>query len=214
MKTVESKKPGRPLSFDRDVVLEKAMFAFWEHGYESTSMAELTKAMGVTVPSIYAAFGDKKQLFLEAVDLYVKKGMASRKELAANATVRENVLSSLHHAVDVFTASAGASGCLLATAAISCSQAAADVREHLAAIRRDMEASFVSTIKEGVQAGELPPETDVSVLAGFLLATVQGLAALARDGADRQKLFEIVNLSMTVWPSTPDSGRTAATDQD
>ncbi|GFM88715.1 TetR family transcriptional regulator [Pseudomonas cichorii] len=177
------------------------MLAFWEHGYESTSMATLTKAMGVTAPSIYAAFGDKKQLFLEVVDLYVKKGMASRKELDANATVRESVLGSLHHAVDVFTANSGSSGCLLATAAVSCSEAAADVREHLAAIRRDMETDFVSTIRGGIQKGELPPGTDAAVLAGFFMAILQGVAAQARDGADRQKLFEIVDLAMSVWPS-------------
>ncbi|MBX8513561.1 TetR/AcrR family transcriptional regulator [Pseudomonas cichorii] len=201
MKTVESKKSGRPLSFDRDVVLEKAMFAFWEHGYESTSMATLTKAMGVTAPSIYAAFGDKKQLFLEAVDLYLKKGMASRKALAANAAVRENVLSSLRHAVEMFTTNADSCGCLLATAAVSCSESAADVRDHLAAIRRGMEDDLVSTIRDGIQKGELPPGTDASVLAGFFMATIQGLAALARDGADRQRLFEILDVAMSVWPS-------------
>ncbi|RMQ43346.1 TetR family transcriptional regulator [Pseudomonas cichorii] len=200
MKTVEPKKSGRPLSFDRDAVLEKAMLAFWEHGYESTSMAELTKAMGVTAPSIYAAFGDKKQLFLEAVDRYLNAGLASRKVLDSQATAREQVLNSLRHAVTLFTADTTPAGCLLATAAISCSQAAADVREHLAAIRQGMEAGLVEMIEAGIQSGELPPKTDASALAGFFMATTQGLATLARDGADQKKLLQIVDLSMAVWP--------------
>jgi AcrR family transcriptional regulator len=78
---------GRPLSFDREAALEKAMLAFWRHGYEGTSLAELTAAMEVTPPSVYAAFGDKKHLFLEAVDLYLS-GPVPSDEIVRGAFLR------------------------------------------------------------------------------------------------------------------------------
>src|SRR6476646_1840238 len=79
----EKRKTGRPLSFDRDEVLQKAMLAFWEHGYENTSIAELTEVMGITAPSLYTAFGDKKRLFLEAMHLYAGDPAARARSVAA-----------------------------------------------------------------------------------------------------------------------------------
>ncbi len=196
-----ARRPGRPLSFDRDAALHRAMLLFWRHGYEGTSLAELTAAMGVTPPSVYAAFGDKKRLFLEAVDRYLAGPVTLERMLDESPSARDAVAALLRGAAVGFTGAETPPGCLLASAAISGSAAADDVREHLASLRRDIEAKLRHRIGAAFDDGELPADAAADALAGHVGAVVQGLSTLARDGAPREKLLRVVAVAMTAWPA-------------
>jgi len=197
----EPRKIGRPLSFDREVALHQAMLLFWRHGYEATSLSDLTAAMGVTPPSIYAAFGDKKQLFREAVKRYVSGEVTALSIIDDAPTARDAAWGLLQGSAIGFTGSDTPPGCLLATSAISCSAEAADLQSELAAIRLRIEAHLESKIGNAVAARELPPDTDADALAGHTMAVIQGMSTLARDGASREKLMRVAEQSMLAWPS-------------
>lgn len=194
------RKGGRPLSFDRDVALRKAMLLFWRHGYEGTSIQQLTAALGVTPPSIYTAFGDKKRLFLEAVELYRSGEMTAERIIDEAATARDAARALMSGAAIGFTGSDTPSGCLMATSAISCSDDAADIQAELAGIRRGIEAHLRQRISRAVDSGELPPEADAKALAGLVLTVIQGMSTLARDGATRAELLGVADAAMTGWP--------------
>ncbi len=194
------RKGGRRLSFDRDLALREAMLLFWRHGYEGTSLNALTAALGVTPPSIYTAFGDKKRLFLEAVDLYLSRGPGAEQIIDGAATAREAARELLRLAALGFTGDDTPSGCLLATSAISCSAEAAEVQAALAAIRRGIERHLRERITRDIAAGDLPPGTDAAVLAGLVMAVTQGLSTLARDGAPRAHVVAVAEAAMAAWP--------------
>ena len=196
-------KKGRPLSFNREAALHQAMLLFWRHGYEATSLSDLTAAMGVTAPSIYTAFGDKRRLFLEAVGRYLSGPVTSDSIIQGAATAEEAAWGLLQAAAIGFTGAASPPGCLLASSAISCSAAAADVQGELAAIRRGIEARLNDKIAQAVRAGEMAADTDADALAGHVMAVIQGLSTLARDGAPREKLMRVAAAAMQAWPKRP-----------
>ena len=200
VETKPSRRIGRPLSFDRDAALHQAMLLFWRHGYEGTSLSDLTAAMGVTSPSIYAAFGDKRRLFLEAVDRYLTGPVTAKSIIADAATARDAAAGLLHASVAGFTGADTPPGCLLASATISCSAAAMDVQKALAARRQGIEADLRARILQALAIGELPAGTDAEALAGHVMAVIQGLSTLARDGASRQKLTRVADIAMKAWP--------------
>jgi len=186
MKHLEAKrrKAGRPLSFDRDAALHAAMLTFWRHGYESTSVADLTTAMGITPPSLYAAFGDKKQLFRASVDLYRTGSITSDTLIDDAPSARDAARALLEASAIGFTGHDTPQGCLLATATLSCSSDAADVQAEVASIRGAIEAR----LKARMDAENLQ---DTDALAGHVMAVIQGMSTLARDGARREKLLAI-----------------------
>ncbi|ESQ81397.1 hypothetical protein ABENE_22160 [Asticcacaulis benevestitus DSM 16100 = ATCC BAA-896] len=177
------------------------MHLFWNHGYEATSIAELTQAMGITPPSLYAAFGDKRQLFLETVDRYMGGIDAVTKGVLDAATAQDAARELLTSAALGHTGEDTPPGCLVASSIISSSVSAADIREELAGIRRRMEAALRVRIERDVLEGILPASADADMLAGHVFAVVQGMSTLAKDGADRAKLLRIVDCAMNGWPS-------------
>lgn len=200
------KKKGRPLSFDRDAALHKAMLLFWEHGYEATSLHDITGALGVKPSSVYSAFGDKKGLFLDAVGLYLSGPVTSATLIDQAGTAPEAARALMHAAAIGFTGTDTPPGCLLASSAISCSDSANDVKLALADIRRTIELHLRARIEQAVAAQELPPDTDAGALAGMTMAVIQGMSTLARDGAPRAKLLAVVDTAMRAWPSAPAVG--------
>ena len=196
------RRTGRPLSFDRDAALEQAMLVFWRHGYEATSLADLTAAMGVTPPSVYAAFGDKKRLFLEAVERYRSGPVTSERIIDEAATARDAAFELMRQAAIGFTGESTPPGCLLATGAISCSAAAEDVQRRLAEMRREIEGGLAARIARAILAGELAADSDAEALAAHVMAVIQGMSTLARDGAPRDKLMRVAETAMRAWPSS------------
>jgi AcrR family transcriptional regulator len=197
------RKTGRPLSFDRDIALEKAMMTFWRHGYETTSIVDLTNAMGVTAPSLYTAFGDKKQLFLEAARRYAGDPDVMAQAISAATTAYDAAHDMLTKAAITFTGIDTPKGCLLASATASCSSEAAEVQQAIADIRNGIAAQLRAKIRSDVSGGILPLDTDVAALAGLVMSVTQGMSVLARDGATRAQLFSIVEHMLNAWPVQP-----------
>lgn len=203
MKLVEPpgrRKVGRPLSFDRDAALQQAMLSFWRHGYETTSIAELTSAMGITAPSLYTAFGDKKRLFLEAMRRYAGDPAALENSLADARTAREAAHGMLVAAAVAFTGEATPKGCLLASATASGSADSADLRAAVADVRRGVAICLISRIDRDIASGVLPAATDAVVLSDLVIAVVQGMSVLARDGVPRERLLALAERAMLAWP--------------
>lgn len=195
-----SRKAGRPLSFDRDAALVSAMHLFWRHGYEATSISDLTRAMGITPPSLYAAFGDKRRLFLEAVQRYLGGLEAIEQRIADAASAREAARELLVSAAIGDTGDDTPPGCLLASSIVTSSSEAEAVRETLADIRRAIEAALRARIERDIREGAVPPGADAEMLAGHVFAVVQGMSTLAKDGAGRGKLLGVVDAVMAGWP--------------
>jgi AcrR family transcriptional regulator len=206
---------GRPRSFDRATALERATMAFWEHGYETTSIAELTRAMGIGAPSMYAAFGDKRSLFEEVVTGYVRShGSFGARALDAGPTARAGIGRMLREAASEFTDPAHPRGCLVISAAANC--ATPDVADSLRDRRNANLAGMEARIREDVEAGLLPAGTDARALARFSGAVLQGMSQQARDGATREELEAVAEAAMRAWPEqtadaaqTPDAARRA-----
>ncbi len=177
------------------------MLLFWRHGYESTSVGLLTAAMSITAPSLYAAFGDKKGLFLEAVQRYTCGLNSSRQIIQEAATAREAAETLLLTAASGFTRPGMPPGCLLISAAMSCSDEAQDVQLTLSKLRSETEAELLAKIKKDVTAGRLPPETQASPLAALTMGVIYGMSTLARDGAKRAKLIATAKAALRAWPA-------------
>ncbi|MGH8666012.1 MAG: TetR/AcrR family transcriptional regulator [Burkholderiales bacterium] len=205
MKTDAAKAPrtrGRPRGFDREQALERAMELFWRQGYESTSIADLTRAMGINPPSLYAAFGDKERLFLEAVERYGgHSGQTPESILSAAPSAREGVERLLDAAAREFTDPCHPPGCMVVSAATNCSAGAAHVQAALAARRRSAEAKLKARIAHGVKQGELPARTDCGALAKFYCTVIEGMSIQARDGASRKSLLATAAAALRAWPT-------------
>ncbi|MFJ4710704.1 TetR/AcrR family transcriptional regulator [Streptomyces sp. NPDC088785] len=194
-----TKQRGRPRSFDRETALEKAVHAFWEHGYEATSVSDLTREMGIGAPSLYAAFGDKRTLFEEVVRVYgTTHGAGPGRALAEEPTARGAVERLLREAAGAFTDPALPPGCLLVHAATNCTTP--EVEHALRARREAGVGALADRLRQGVAAGELPGDTDTTALARCVAAVFQGMSQQARDGASRTELEAVAALAMAVWP--------------
>ena len=197
---------GRPLSFDRDQALRQAMLVFWRHGYETTSVAGLVAAMGITPPSLYAAFGDKKGLFLEAVRLYAGDPRETERAIAEAPSARDAAREVLHASAVLYTGADTPPGCLLASATASGSAASAEVQAAVAQVRRTTEDALRRRVEADVAAGLLPADTPSQALAALTLAVVQGMSVLARDGAPRAKLAALADQALQAWPAVGHGG--------
>ncbi|RJL24844.1 TetR/AcrR family transcriptional regulator [Bailinhaonella thermotolerans] len=195
-----TKTQGRPRGFDRDAALERAMIEFWSRGYEATSIATLTSAMGINPPSLYAAFGDKRKLFHEAVERYAgTHGMVTVRALAEEPVARDAMARLLREAARVYSDPSHPPGCLVITAAVNVTseEVKAELREGRAASKR----AFEQKIQADVDAGRLPPDTDAHALATYYAAVVQGMSTQSCDGATREELEQVADLAMRAWPA-------------
>jgi AcrR family transcriptional regulator len=193
---------GRPREFDRGAALEAAMVLFWRKGFAATSMNDLCDAMDVRSPSLYAAFGSKEALYLEAIQHYVEVfGPPVWDGLAEGATARAGVENLLLAATESLPEShVTPGGCMAALAAV-CDEWPAGIAEVVRKIRMEMLGMLRSRLQAGVKNGELPPTTDIEGLSRFYLSVYQGMAVQARDGAAAAELKAIVRAAMAAWPS-------------
>jgi len=200
--TTKAGKPrGRPRSFDRDAALERAMRVFWRQGYEATSINDLTQAMDINPPSLYAAFGDKERLFLEAVERYgCGPGGAANDILRGEPTAHRAVERLLEKAAHEFTNRSHPPGCMMVAAATTCTAASDHLQSSLADLRASSEAALRARIERGIEEGELPAGTDGRALARFYVTVLQGMSLQARDGASRKSLLATAAAAMRAWP--------------
>lgn len=189
---------GRPRSFDREQALERAMHVFWMHGYETASLADLTAAMGINPPSLYAAFGDKEQLFLEAVGRYLETLRTGWAVLHQAHTARDAIGRLLDWTAGLMTQSRGPRGCLLMMSTTNCSSRT--VRDAIAELRSIGEAQIRECLQRGIEQGEISAGVDAAGLAKFFVTVIMGMSMQARDGATRENLLEIASVAMRSWP--------------
>lgn len=191
---------GRPRGFDRDVALRRAMETFWAHGYEGTSMSDLTVAMGIASPSVYACFGSKEELFREAVELYgATEGGKALRALDEAPTARDGVGAMLRSNADTFADPTTPPGCMVTLAATAGTTKNADVRTFLAERRRHMHTMIHDRLERGVAEGDVPAGTDTDSLAAFSTTVLQGLSIQARDGASRAELEAVITCAIAAW---------------
>jgi AcrR family transcriptional regulator len=191
---------GRPRGFDRAEALRRAMEVFWERGYEGASLSDLTAAMGINRPSLYAAFGCKEALFREAVALYGScEGAATERALRDAPTAREAVEAMLRGNADAYTCPEKPPGCMIVLAATLGAPENEEVRDYLAAWRREGQIALQRRLERAVAEGELSPSVDTGRLAAFYTTVLQGLSIQARDGASCEALSAIVDCAMASW---------------
>jgi AcrR family transcriptional regulator len=192
---------GRPREFDRDAALEAAMFLFWRKGFAATSMNDLCDAMGVRSPSLYAAFGSKEALYLEAVEHYVRtQGPPVWGKLAEGATARAGIENLLIAATEILPKSrATPAGCMAMLAAVG-DEWPAGITRVVKKVRLEVLGALRSRLENAAAEGELPASTDIDGLSRFYLGVYQGMAIQARDGATQAELGAVAAAAMAAWP--------------
>ena len=187
---------GRPRSFDRERALERAMQVFWRKGYEATSVSDLTRVMDINPPSLYAAFGDKESLYLEALGRYEQDRRETLVQIVEGApTARQAIERLLRSAVRNLT-QADCRGCMLSTAQCADDGLRAAIAERRATPGRELKARF----DRAVRAGDLARGTDTAALAEFYATVFIGMAIQARDGASRKSLAATAQAALRAWP--------------
>ncbi len=206
---------GRPRSFERIEALKKAMHVFWCKGFEGASLSELTRAMGINSPSLYATFGSKEALFLEAVELYRQTDGASiRKAFIEGQTAFDAISGMLHASISCISnpkASTAAddtacgnstpspTGCLIVLSALHCSSDNHNIQTQLSKQRRETEMLLLERLLQGVRDGEISPEVDAAAIARFYVTVLYGMSIQARDGACPDILRTIAHQAMLAW---------------
>jgi AcrR family transcriptional regulator len=194
------RKTGRPRTFDADTALDKAMRVFWEKGYEGSSLPELTEAMGMNRPSLYAVFGNKENLFRMALQRY----SAARSPLFETALREPSARAVVAHLLmgnaDSQTESDQPHGCLVINGALACSDDALPIREALIAARASSEARLRARLLRAREEGDLPADCCAGQLARYVMTVSNGMAVQAAAGATREQLHEVVALVLRGWP--------------
>ena len=192
---------GRPRSFDIDKALDRALRVFWRRGYEGASLPDLTRAMGINRPSLYAAFGNKQALFRKVLDRYAHGPAGYMREALEEPTARRVVEHLLRGVVGLLTDPRNPPGCLMVHGALACGNRGATVRRHLASRRRAYEEALRQRFARALADGDLPAGADPAVLAKFIAVVIHGMAVQAASGAGRQDLGRVAETALRTWPT-------------
>jgi AcrR family transcriptional regulator len=196
--TAVTKERGRPRKFDRDQALRQAMEVFLDRGYDGASVGDLTAAMGINAPSLYAAFGCKEALFREALDLYLSTaGPRTLDELGKrDVTARAAVEAMLREAARRF---GNGRGCLVVLGATHRTADNEAVFRDLVERRNETQALIRRRLKQGIADGDVPADADIGIMAAFYSTVLNGLSLQAHDGASRKQLMGVVDGAMKAW---------------
>jgi AcrR family transcriptional regulator len=201
--TIERMAQGmaRPRIFDEAQTLDRAMEVFWQHGYEGASMAELTRAMGLNSPSIYAAFGSKRGLFDAVLERYRGRRAVNREYVLGGKTAREVAERMLFDTIGWLVDPKEPRGCLLVQAGLSAGVNHGDVPRVLAEQRQSTRKALQERFARAQAEGDLPADTDPAALARYLHMVALGLAVQAQDGMSRAQLKASAERALLGWPA-------------
>ncbi len=191
---------GRPREFCPDEALAAALRVFWTKGYEGASLTDLTDGMGITRPSLYAAFGNKEALFRQALDLYERDKLAYIGEAMKEPTARAVADYLLHGAIE--TATGGASrGCMGVIASVACQSVEPSIRDDINSRAQLAKQLIVDRMQRAIDQGEFTVPTGADAITRYLLAIMQGISVQAQSGATRAELSQVADAALTAWPS-------------
>jgi AcrR family transcriptional regulator len=198
---------GRPRSFDADKAVDIAMNVFWRKGYAGTSMADLTDAMGIAAPSLYAAFGNKESLFRRAMDRYAEGPAGFMVVSMEQPTAQDVVTHMLRAAAASHTDPHYPGGCFMVQSESSCGDSVG-LRREIIKQRNGGEAMLHKRLKRAQSDGDLPADADTKALARYFVTVMYGMAVQAANGAGRKDLDEVVSFALGQWPgSTRPAGK-------
>ncbi|GAA0438692.1 TetR/AcrR family transcriptional regulator [Sphingomonas molluscorum] len=178
-----------------------ALRVFWSKGYEGASLSDLTEAMGITRPSLYAAFGNKESLFRKALDLYEREKLSYISVALEAPTAREVAERLLRGAVESHASTSGPRGCLGVISSVACGADAESIREEVLKRRASSQAALVARFERAKAEGDLPAHVDPQGLTAYLVAILQGMTVQAGAGASSEALNALVDTSLAMWPS-------------
>src|ERR1700736_1004990 len=193
-------QPGRPRAFDPDAALERAMHVFWAKGYEGASLSNLTRAMRINRPSLYAAFGNKEELFRKVLDRYMDGPLAYFGEALAAPKARDVVEQIFFGAADMPSDPRTPAGCLVVQGALACGDAAGSVRKEIAARRAAAKAALRRRFQRAKREGDLPPSADPAELSHYVMTVLHGMAVQGADGASPDQLRRVAQVALRAWP--------------
>jgi AcrR family transcriptional regulator len=191
---------GRPRAFDPETALGRALRVFWRKGYESASLSDLTMAMRINRPGLYAAFGNKESLFLKALDRYADGPVAYMREALTEPTARAVVEQLFRRTADLLTDKRNPAGCLMVQGALACGEAADRIRRELISRRAAGEAALRQRFDRARSEGDLPADSDPADLAGYVGTILHGMSVQAAGGASRGKLRRVAEVALHAWP--------------
>lgn len=192
---------GRPREFDAGRALDAALLLFWRRGYEGTSLSALSAAMGINMPSLYAAFGSKEALFRKALDLYLQKPASYLPNALHEPTARKAVEKLFRGAIDMVMHPQHPDGCLLVHGALAAGPDAEWVRRELSERRARAELVIRRRFEQAIKGGDLPRRVNAAKLARFVATVIWGMSVQAAGGATRAQLTEIAEQAMKAWPA-------------
>jgi AcrR family transcriptional regulator len=192
---------GRPREFCVDHALAEALRVFWTKGYEGASLTDLTEAMGITRPSLYAAFGNKEALFRKALDLYEREKMAYLNEGLAQPTARQVAETMLRGALENVAGEGEPHGCMRVIASVACGPAAQSLHDEIIQRTDIFKQMMVSRFERAKDEGDLPAHIDALGLTGVLVAWLQGISIQANQGIGRKDLERLIDTALVLWPS-------------
>jgi AcrR family transcriptional regulator len=191
---------GRARAFDADQALDRAMTVFWSKGYEGTSLSDLTEAMGINRPSLYAAYGNKQELFRKALERYGEGPSSYEREALAQPTARQVAEGLLRGAADVQTDPGTPAGCLAVLGTTYCAEDSSPIGKIVIAFRRAGQAAIRERFERARAEGDLPTDADPKELTDYIGTVVCGMAVQAASGATREDLERVIELAMRAWP--------------
>jgi len=192
---------GRPREFDLEEALNRAMQVFWEKGYEGASLSDLTEAMGINRPSLYAAFGNKESLFKKVLDNYGQGPACHVHQALQEPTARGVAEFLLRGTVDMLTNPKTPHGCLAVQSALACGKDAEPVKMELNRRRSEMELAIRKRFERAKEDGDFPATVDVADLARYICVVANGMSIQASTGASREELGKTVDLALLAWPT-------------
>ena len=189
--------PGRPREFNIDDAVRDAMDVFWTRGFHATSMTDLLNGTGLSRGSLYKAFGDKKSLFLKALDCYAEAGVDElAKTLAAPGLVKDAIRAALTIYVPLSSGKTGQRGCMVMATAAEMLPHDPEVSARVRDTFRRIQALLIDAVRRGQATGEMASDQNAPDVARFLVCQIEGMRLLGKVGASRQEMVAVVAAAM------------------